>query len=94
MDAGETTNLTLVVLAAVTRPGGPEEMVSVWVDTLDEDLARQRAIGALKEEGWLPGQVSAVMLTSEADYFRPCESRQAFERARRNGIAWRLASST
>jgi len=73
--------------------GGPDcaaRGVSIWVDTADAAQARRLAAQALTAAGWALSDVDSVMETTVDDYFRACPSRQAFDRARAHGIAWRF----
>lgn len=71
---------------AQARPRG----VSVWVDDTDIARARERAMQALAAEGWELVRFNAAMETTADDYFRPCPSQQAFQRAQTAGVAWRF----
>lgn len=68
------------------RPRG----VSVWVDDTDIARARERAVQALAAEGWELVRFNAATETTADDYFRPCPSQQAFQRAQTAGVAWRF----
>lgn len=75
-----------VTSPAVTAPRG----VSVWVSTDDSAQAQHLAAEALAAEGWALASIDGCVETSADDYFRPCPSQQAFERARAATVAWRF----
>lgn len=64
--------------------------VQVWVTDKDSAHAQQLATDALAAEGWSLVQIDSCVVTSADDYFRPCPSKQAFERAQANTVAWRF----
>lgn len=64
--------------------------VSVWVDDTDVARARERAVQALAAEGWELVTFKAATETTADDYYRPCPSQQAFQRAQTAGVAWRF----
>ncbi len=63
---------------------------SIWVNESDARLAQQRALDALRGAGFQLASVDTVTETGPEDYFRPCESKAAYDRALQEGIAWRV----
>lgn len=64
--------------------------VQVWVSDTNPARAQQLATDALGAEGWAMVQIDSCVPTSADDYFRPCPSKQAFERAQADNVAWRF----
>ncbi len=80
--------IQLVVLSA--RRGNQSDLISVWVKDSDADAAAARARAVIAEQGYEVQSLEAVTPTTADDYFRRCPSLEAFEKAQREGIAWRL----
>lgn len=64
--------------------------VQVWVTETDSVRAQQLATDTLGAAGWSLLQIDSCGVTSADDYFRPCPSKQAFERAQADTVAWRF----
>lgn len=80
----------LLLLGVQSREGETEQGLSVWSHAPDEASAETAARIALEQAGWELVTVTAVVETSDEDYFRPCASQQAYRRAQAEGIAWRF----
>lgn len=81
----------LLIHMYVTSPSAAAPRgVSVWVANDDTAQARHLASDALAAEGWSLLRIDGCVETSADDYFRPCPSRQAFERAQSATVAWRF----
>jgi hypothetical protein len=81
----------LLIRLEVRAPGQPRTRgVSVWVDEHDIARGQERAARALAAEGWSLVAVLDALETTADDYFQPCPSQQAFQRASRGGVAWRF----
>lgn len=82
--------MLLITLEVRAPAPASNRSVSVWVDDTDAARARERAAQALAAQGWDVVAFRDVTETTADDYFRPCPSQQAFERARQSGVAWRF----
>lgn len=80
----------LVAVQARGSDTGSTAGVSIWVQADGEDQALSRARTALAEQGWEWLELDALAPTDAGDYFRECESFQAFQRADEEGIAFRF----
>ncbi len=79
----------LVILNARVSDA-PVRLLSVWVKAPDEATAEVRVRELARSENWTITSVDSVNETGTDDYFRVCPSQQAYLRAEREGIAWRL----
>lgn len=89
-DAGETDHMLFMHASALGGPTRETRGVSIWVDDADAARAQRHATQALAAAGWKLSDLDSIMETTADDYFRACPSREAFERARVHGIAWRF----
>lgn len=80
----------LVILSARADAGAPADLISVWVKEADANAAAARARATMTEQGYTVDSIEMATPTTADDYFRRCPSREAFERAQIEGIAWRL----
>ena len=80
----------LLLLQVKSHAGEAHRGVSVWVDTADVMQARTLASTALADAGWTVAHIDSETQTTAEDYFRPCPSQQAFQRAQSAGVAWRF----
>lgn len=62
---------------------------SVWVDSDDIATACKQAEDKLRSEGHAVFTLLDAMPSSRDDYFPPCQSLDAFNRAEKEGIALR-----
>lgn len=68
----------------------PAQNLLVWCNDQHEEQAQRRVLQFLRESGWQSITVTSVSPTEDSDYFPPCLSYNAFEKARQEGIALRL----
>ena len=64
----------------------------VWVDGGEHGVAEARARQLIEEQGWVVQCLEGVSETSRDDYFAPCPSLDAFDRAQSEGISFRIIS--
>ncbi|MBI5463239.1 MAG: hypothetical protein HY941_13725 [Gammaproteobacteria bacterium] len=80
----------LVMHVQAHTGGGATRGVSVWVDAADATQARTLAVDHLADAGWSVLRIDSETETTADDYFRPCPSQQAFQRAQAAGVSWRF----
>lgn len=84
----------MYLLVLNTQPaGGAGHSMLVWVEAADVAQAETRALELAQRERWAVASVESALETRADDYFRACPSQQAFERAQRDGIAWRVSAT-
>ena len=65
--------------------------IRAWIAADDAATAERRASHDLGAQAVTQLVVESCEVTVRADYFRPCESLDAFERAERDGTAYIIA---
>ncbi len=78
-----------LVLLTHISPSTASTNLSVWVEEANPDNASTRALAYAEAAGFQQLKIASVEQTCESDYFRACESRAAFDQAKREGIALR-----
>ncbi len=80
----------LLIMQVQSQSDSALRGVSVWAEAADAVQAQTLASARLAEAGWSIVSIDNVAETSADDYFRPCPSQQAFERAQTEVVAWRF----
>ncbi|MBT4836124.1 MAG: hypothetical protein HON94_02130 [Methylococcales bacterium] len=80
----------MYILSITATKNDVDKELMFWAREQSEQLSEAKAIKKLQVDGWMVNEIKSVALTKIDDYFPPCLSYDAFVKAQKEGVAYRV----